>query len=110
MDCIVHGVARSRTRLSYCHFGISVERRDGRWSSLKAGTHTRGQAVTSIKACRVYSRGSKRLSFGQAWLPNALGLPGLLPAHVEPERALLVLTRMVLEVCASSACQIKKEV
>lgn len=79
-------------------------------SSLKAGAHTGGQAVTSIKACLMYSRGSKRLSDGHGWLPKAFRLPGVLPAPLEPERVLLILTCMVLEVCASPACQIKKEV
>ena len=79
-------------------------------SSLKAGTHTGGQVVTSITACLMHSRGSKRLADGHGRLPEAFGLPGVLPAHLEPERVLLVLARMVLEVCASSACQIKKEV
>ena len=66
--------------------------------------------MTSIKAFRMYSRGPEGLSHIQAWLPEAPRLPGVLPAHLGSAKVLLVSTHMALEVCASSACQIKKEV
>lgn len=75
------------------HCSISLERRNGRLSTLQMKAHTGCQGVTSTK---VFSRESKRLFF--CW--NVANKPSvrllLFPRHLKPKGVLLVLISTTL--------------